>query len=186
MMRAYFLFHNRHITENYINENGSSQLSPLSPPPPATTASGTALGSCSPRRPHSRPTAAMPSLRRTASSPSVRSSPYSSSSSASVATRGHGHRRSSGSETTGRRVLADIEWWRVTDGQCDPSAADRDDQDLVADDALAIAVASATSPDLGLEQLHAPSPWITSTTVGSSEVCVASTTYEIVPGSIPG
>ena len=28
-----------------------------------------------------------------------------------------GHKRPSGSESTGRRVLADIEWWRVVDGQ---------------------------------------------------------------------
>ncbi|KAF9532230.1 hypothetical protein CPB83DRAFT_665981 [Crepidotus variabilis] len=65
----------------------------------------------------------MPSLRRTASSPAVRSSPYSS---APVVVRGNPNRRSSGSETTNRRVLADIEWWRVTEGQCDPST----DQEL--------------------------------------------------------
>ncbi|KIL70004.1 hypothetical protein M378DRAFT_176047 [Amanita muscaria Koide BX008] len=64
----------------------------------------------------------MPSLRRTYSSPVVRSSPYSYSSSsvlynASRAQGGHGHRRSSGSDSSTRRVLADIEWWRVADGQ---------------------------------------------------------------------
>ncbi|KII88308.1 hypothetical protein PLICRDRAFT_29879 [Plicaturopsis crispa FD-325 SS-3] len=64
----------------------------------------------------------MPSLRRSFSSPSVRSSPYPSalsSSSSGGAVRGHGHnpRRSSGSETTGRRVLADIDWWLVVGGQ---------------------------------------------------------------------
>ncbi|PFH51740.1 hypothetical protein AMATHDRAFT_46907 [Amanita thiersii Skay4041] len=66
----------------------------------------------------------MPSLRRTFSSPTVRSSPYPSyglSSSLSAAraqsSHAHGYRRSSGSETTNRRVLADIEWWRVADGQ---------------------------------------------------------------------
>ncbi|KAE9409463.1 hypothetical protein BT96DRAFT_931662 [Gymnopus androsaceus JB14] len=72
----------------------------------------------------------MPSLRRTLSSPVVRSSPYPtllSSSSSGPATRpGHGHRRSSGSETATRRVLADIEWWRVTDGQRDPEAEQDD------------------------------------------------------------
>ena len=56
----------------------------------------------------------MPSLRRTSSTSAVRPSPYS-------AARGSGHRRSSGSDTTTRRVLADIEWWRVTEGQCDPN-----------------------------------------------------------------
>ncbi|KIK59610.1 hypothetical protein GYMLUDRAFT_245279 [Collybiopsis luxurians FD-317 M1] len=65
----------------------------------------------------------MPSLRRTVSSPAVRSSPYPTSSSAAqlntgpLTRPGHGHRRSSGSETATRRVLADIEWWRVTEGQ---------------------------------------------------------------------
>jgi hypothetical protein len=34
----------------------------------------------------------------------------------------HGHRRSSGSETSSRRVLADLEWWRVVDGQHDAEA----------------------------------------------------------------
>jgi hypothetical protein len=73
----------------------------------------------------------MPSLRRTVSSPAVRSSPYPTSLSAAnsgpVTRPGHGHRRSSGSETSSRRVLADIEWWRVTDGQHDPEA-ERDEQ----------------------------------------------------------
>ena len=63
----------------------------------------------------------MPSLRRTLSSPSVRSSPYSysSSPSSSLLTRqgSHGPRRSSGSDTTQRRVLVDIDWWRVEEGQ---------------------------------------------------------------------
>ncbi|KAI8989695.1 hypothetical protein BD414DRAFT_507285 [Trametes punicea] len=87
----------------------------------------------------------MPSLRRTLSSPSVRSSPYtypSSSSSfanansAGHATRAGNHqpRRSSGSDTGNRRVLADIDWWLVHDGQSDSlpeasaAAEDSDDQ----------------------------------------------------------
>ncbi|KAK7054671.1 hypothetical protein VNI00_003134 [Paramarasmius palmivorus] len=67
----------------------------------------------------------MPLLRRTVSSPSVRSSPYPSLSSgngSSTRTQGNGHRRSSGSDVSTRRVLADIEWWRVTDGQRDLDA----------------------------------------------------------------
>ncbi|KAJ3904417.1 hypothetical protein F5879DRAFT_72384 [Lentinula edodes] len=70
----------------------------------------------------------MPSLRRTVSSPAVRSSPYPTLSSSGQlssgpATRpGHSHRRPSGSEIATRRVLADIEWWRVTDGQRDLEA----------------------------------------------------------------
>ncbi|KAL0946715.1 hypothetical protein HGRIS_012900 [Hohenbuehelia grisea] len=67
----------------------------------------------------------MPSLRRSLSSPTVRSTPYPTSSSQSSRAHGQGHRRSSGSETSSRRVLADIEWWRVADGQRE-SAADRD------------------------------------------------------------
>ncbi|KAH7926629.1 hypothetical protein BV22DRAFT_1104156 [Leucogyrophana mollusca] len=64
----------------------------------------------------------MPSLRRSFSSPSVRSSPYpaalsNSSASGRVRVNEHGSRRSSGSETSERRVLAEIEWWRVTDSQ---------------------------------------------------------------------
>lgn len=63
-----------------------------------------------------------PSLRRTFSSPSVRASPYptafsNSLNAASGRVNGQANRRSSGSETTGRRVLADLEWWRVVDGQ---------------------------------------------------------------------
>ncbi|KIM65336.1 hypothetical protein SCLCIDRAFT_542502 [Scleroderma citrinum Foug A] len=69
----------------------------------------------------------MPSLRRSASSPSVRSSPYplSLSSASALSSRarmgGQQPRRSSGSDTSERRVLADIEWWRVADGQCPPT-----------------------------------------------------------------
>lgn len=78
----------------------------------------------------------MPSLRRTFSSPSVRSSPYPTAlsiSSAHGSARVNGHRRSSGSESSGRRVLADLEWWRVVDGQhsgeADQESEDRDHQD---------------------------------------------------------
>jgi hypothetical protein len=84
----------------------------------------------------------MPSLRRTISSPSVRSSPYPSLSNAvnsAAGTRGNGHRRSSGSETSSRRVLADIEWWRVADGQRDSDA----DQEL-----------GDHNRDQNLDQLH--------------------------------
>ncbi|KAG6854589.1 hypothetical protein C0991_004925 [Blastosporella zonata] len=74
----------------------------------------------------------MPSLRRTISSPSVRSSPYRALSSAVNSAQGSrpsGHRRSSGSETSTRRVLADIDWWRVTDGQRDPDADEEPEVD---------------------------------------------------------
>ncbi|KAG2158466.1 uncharacterized protein EDB93DRAFT_1246311 [Suillus bovinus] len=71
----------------------------------------------------------MPSLRRSFSSLSVRSNPYPTSlsngsvNSARTRVAGHGSRRSSDSEVTERRVLADIEWWRVSDGQRDLDAA---------------------------------------------------------------
>jgi hypothetical protein len=70
----------------------------------------------------------MPSLRRAFSSPSVRSSPYSTSSSSRIGARTR--RRSSGTETSSRKVLADIEWWRVLDGQ---RAVDLD-QELLLDE----------------------------------------------------
>jgi hypothetical protein len=69
---------------------------------------------------------AMPSLRRTISSPSVRSSPYPASLSNANThglAAGRSQRRSSGTDTSGRRVLADIEWWRVADGQRDIDTA---------------------------------------------------------------
>ncbi|KAH9901547.1 hypothetical protein C8Q73DRAFT_636200 [Cubamyces lactineus] len=79
----------------------------------------------------------MPSLRRTLSSPSVRSCPYTYPSSSAVAashpTRvaSHPPRRSSGSETANRRVLADIDWWLVHDIERDfvpgPPGADDDE-----------------------------------------------------------
>lgn len=62
----------------------------------------------------------MPSLRRTNSSPAVRSSPYRApltSCSTQTRTGARSPRRSSGSDTTNRRVLADLDWWRVEEGQ---------------------------------------------------------------------
>ncbi|KAH9180513.1 hypothetical protein EDB89DRAFT_1900386 [Lactarius sanguifluus] len=55
----------------------------------------------------------MPSLRRTLSTPSVRISPYPSLASRSQ----RPHRRSSGSDLSARKVLGDIDWWHVADGQ---------------------------------------------------------------------
>lgn len=56
----------------------------------------------------------MPSLRRTSSHPNLRSSPYGPT---QRTQHPYPHRRSSGPETTRRRVLADIDWWTVSDGQ---------------------------------------------------------------------
>ncbi|KAF7305059.1 hypothetical protein MKEN_01220900 [Mycena kentingensis (nom. inval.)] len=66
-----------------------------------------------------------PSLRRSSSSPHVRSSPYTM---LPPGTRPTGHRRSTGSETTFRRVLQDIEWYKVMSGQ-EPVPSAGDDQD---------------------------------------------------------
>ena len=116
----------------------------------------------------------MPSLRRTFSSPSVRSSPYSNS--AAVA-RGNGRRRSSGSETTNRRVLADIEWWKVTDGQCNPDAdqesedRNRGDQDIISLEVPLGLGIHITQANDGVEHpLPTPLPWISSFTTSSIEV----------------
>ncbi|KIP12276.1 hypothetical protein PHLGIDRAFT_113755 [Phlebiopsis gigantea 11061_1 CR5-6] len=62
----------------------------------------------------------MPSLRKTNSSPSVRSSPYralSDATSSQTRTGSRSPRRSSGSDTANRRILADIDWWRVEEAQ---------------------------------------------------------------------
>lgn len=56
----------------------------------------------------------MPSLRRTSSHPTLRSSPYGPT---QRTQHPYPHRRSSAPETTRRRVLADIDWWTVSDGQ---------------------------------------------------------------------
>lgn len=60
----------------------------------------------------------MPSLRRTFSCSAVRTSPYHPSTSA-YATRAGGSnpRRVSGSDIQERRVLQDLDWWRVEEGQ---------------------------------------------------------------------
>ena len=115
----------------------------------------------------------MPSLRRTLSSPSVRSSPYSNG---LLVARGSGYRRSSGSETTNRRVLADIEWWKVTDGQCDadsdqePEDRNRGDPDIDVSLVLGIPI---THADNGVEH---PLPSISAFTASSIEVYISSRT----------
>ncbi|TFL02878.1 hypothetical protein BDV98DRAFT_581722 [Pterulicium gracile] len=71
----------------------------------------------------------MPSLRRSVSSPAVRSSPYptvSSALSSSIANRAGapgGSRRSSASEVSNRRVLADLDWWTVMEGQVESDSS---------------------------------------------------------------
>ena len=85
----------------------------------------------------------MPSLRRTTSSPAVRSSPYPSSLSSSshnLNTMGGNRPKRTVSDSMTRRVLADIEWWRVFDGQQQedlfaeqPSDASEDNTGVVGD-----------------------------------------------------
>jgi len=117
----------------------------------------------------------MPSLRRTSSSPAVRSSPYSNG---ALAARGNGHRRSSGSETTSRRVLADIEWWRVTDGQREASPDEesedrnRGNLDTVNLDMSLGAGIHIIHVNTGVEQQSPlPLPWLPASTGVSNEVC---------------
>jgi hypothetical protein len=72
----------------------------------------------------------MPSLRRAFSSPSVRVSPYPAlPSSRSHRAHPNGHRRSSGSDVSDRKVLADIDWWRVADGQRERSGEEEDEEE---------------------------------------------------------
>ncbi|KAI0093971.1 hypothetical protein BDY19DRAFT_902660 [Irpex rosettiformis] len=89
----------------------------------------------------------MPSLRRTLSAPS-RSSPYSSSTQTRTGSRSP--RRSSGSDTANRRVLADIDWWRVEEGQ-------REVRGLSFEDQLRPATPSSDEEELDQEE-RAPSP----------------------------
>ena len=72
--------------------------------------------------------ATMPSLRRTSSHPTLRSSPYGPT---QRSQHPYPHRRSSGPETTRRRILADIDWWTVSDGQV-PAATEFQTQPVTA------------------------------------------------------
>ena len=127
----------------------------------------------------------MPSLRRTSSSPAVRPSPYSS---APLAARGNGHRRSSGSDTTTRRVLADIEWWRVTEGQCDPTSdqetedRNRGTQDSVTDGFLRLGI-PLTHVEAGIDR-PVSFPRVTADRAGSNEVPSTFTTCSRCSSSI--
>ena len=87
----------------------------------------------------------MPSLRRTTSSPSVRSSPYPTS--LSLAARNPVPRRASGSDVSSRRVLAEIDWWRVEEGQKE-LAAGEEEAPSPSDDVPTVGV--ALSGPLGL------------------------------------
>ncbi|KAJ7510032.1 hypothetical protein B0H11DRAFT_2414537 [Mycena galericulata] len=112
----------------------------------------------------------MPSLRRSLSSPSVRSAPYPALLSPVLGprTNGSGHRRSTGSETSIRRVLADIEWWRVADGQRDalPEQESEEHDDLDPEQEGDLLVSEVPVPsvngaagELGAEHPSVPVHW---------------------------
>jgi hypothetical protein len=112
----------------------------------------------------------MPSLRRTSSSPAVRSNPYSSSLS-SLAARARENRRSAASETSPRRVLADIDWWRVSEGQSDPNTVDDVDnipldvnREFIGDFSASIDVGAAHPSSL------VPLPWVPTSSEDIQEV----------------
>jgi hypothetical protein len=109
-----------------------------------------------------------PSLRRTFSSPSVRPSPYplglSNSNVGSGRVYGHRHRRSSGSDTSTRRVLADLEWWRVVDGQHDGDAEQEtedseQDQGQGHDGGVPSGNTQSLIEDTGVERPSTPLTW---------------------------
>ncbi|KAJ7444941.1 hypothetical protein FB451DRAFT_1413050 [Mycena latifolia] len=113
----------------------------------------------------------MPSLRRSLSSPSVRPTPYpallSPASASGTRTHGSGHRRSTGSETSNRRVLADIEWWRVADGQRDvvpeqeseEADLDPDQEGDLPDQVPGVPVPVGAHGELGAEHPSTPAHW---------------------------
>ncbi|KIJ17470.1 hypothetical protein PAXINDRAFT_154734 [Paxillus involutus ATCC 200175] len=104
----------------------------------------------------------MPSLRRSFSSPSVRSSPYPTLLSSGnpsgnrARTTGQQPRRSSGSDTIGRRVLADIEWWRVYDGQCDYDLQDQAQDEPQTQDVSDLSAGSVVILSAGGASLEPP------------------------------
>jgi hypothetical protein len=96
----------------------------------------------------------MPSLRRALSTPSVRVSPYPVlPSSRSHHPHPHGHRRSSGSDVSDRKVLADIDWWRVADGQRERGSEEERD---VGEDPHHLPAHSADSDDPPIAILELP------------------------------
>ncbi|EKM82467.1 hypothetical protein AGABI1DRAFT_111083 [Agaricus bisporus var. burnettii JB137-S8] len=93
----------------------------------------------------------MPSLRRTASSPAVRPSPY-----LPTAARVRHKKRSPASLSSARRVLADIDWWRVTEGQSDPN---HDDADENRGQGLIVDIPLSTDVSVGHPPILAPLHW---------------------------
>ena len=118
-----------------------------------------------PSRPCPRPLFfTMPSLRRFPSSAAGRRSPYSSAS-----VRARRCRRSAPSETSGRRVLADITWWTVAEGQCDSNLVDISDAPFTENN-----INDASPIDASVQQ---PStlvlPWVSTVSEDVPEVLLA-------------
>lgn len=125
-----------------------------------------------PSRPCPRPLFfTMPSLRRFPSSPTVRHAPYSSASA-----RVRRCRRSAPSETSGRRVLADIAWWTVTDGQRGPNVADTDsvpfDENSIGG---GLPIHAGVQHPLNLVQL----PWVSAASEEAPEVLPAESPWKL-------
>lgn len=60
----------------------------------------------------------------------MRATPYPTSQTGFGRSQGHSRRRSSGSDSSTRRVLADLDWWRVTDTQLEiEPAQDAEDEE---------------------------------------------------------
>jgi hypothetical protein len=161
----------------YIKKFSSPPLFVCPPTPPHTRCSLLVVAHVVDTFCSSSSPSTMPSLRRNFSSPLVRSSPYSSALNGAQVAGGRGHRRSSGSDTTTRRVLADIEWWRVTDGQCDPSVADQESEAPNRGDAQPVAAATpgVIFHDALIGVDHPSSilslPWPAATPASTTEVC---------------
>ena len=89
---------------------------------------------------------------------------------------GHPNRRSSGSETTGRKVLADLEWWRVVDGQYDAEAdqesEDRDHRDLPQEHVVSTGDHLSLLEDAGVDR-PTPVNWSFQSPTDAVEVRVA-------------
>lgn len=115
----------------------------------------------------------MPSLRRTTSSPVVRSSPYPSSlsSSSHMLSSGGNRPKRTASDSVTRRVLADIEWWRVFDGQQEEyfveqaSNASRDDT---------FVLGSALHDHLDMDSLRPSTPVNRDESGGQVSICKSS------------
>lgn len=123
----------------------------------------------------------MPSLRRTASTPLVRSSPYPSSLSLSstgaqnVTAAQRPRRVGSATENSRRRVLADIDWWTVIDGQFEQDEAAPSEPEPVREQAQAVVAtllgSESFTPAIDIAVPSASNILSDTASDGSLEVC---------------